>query len=125
MIYWVRKNGVPVFLKQENGWTYGALVNHIWSFAGEDVRADVSRTFIQPFVTYTFKTHTTVALNTESAYDWEREQWTIPLNLAVKQLVKIGGAPVQFELGGRYYAEAPDNGPEWGMRFNITLMFPE
>lgn len=25
-----------VVLKQQHGWTYGALVNHIWSFAGED-----------------------------------------------------------------------------------------
>ena len=24
-----------VVLKQQNGWTYGALVNHIWSFAGD------------------------------------------------------------------------------------------
>src|SRR5688572_7990565 len=39
-----------VALKQTaNGWTYGALANHVWSFAGDDERADVSSTFLQPF----------------------------------------------------------------------------
>src|SRR5262245_26376174 len=39
-----------VVLKQsEGGHTMGVLVNHIESFAGDDDRADVSNTFIQPF----------------------------------------------------------------------------
>jgi len=47
-----------VVLKQEHGWTYGALANHIWSFAGDDSRADVNATFLQPFLSYTTKTYT-------------------------------------------------------------------
>jgi hypothetical protein len=31
-----------VVLKQSNGWTRGVLANHIWSFAGDDDRADVN-----------------------------------------------------------------------------------
>lgn len=53
-----------VALKQAGPWTYGALVNHIESFAGYDDRADISATFIQPFLTYITKTKTTFALNT-------------------------------------------------------------
>ena len=114
-----------VLLKQEKGWTYGVLANHIWSFAGESGRADVNATFLQPFVSYTTKTFTTFGLNTESTYDWENSQWTVPLNLTVAQLLKIGGQPVQFTLGVKYYAEKPDNGPEWGLRFAITFLFPK
>jgi hypothetical protein len=113
-----------VVLKQVNGWTYGALANHIWSFAGEDERQDVNATFIQPFLAYTTKTQTTFTLNSESTYDWEEEQWTVPLNLTVSQLVKFGKMPVQLQFGGRYYAESPDNGPEWGLRAGITFLFP-
>ena len=29
-----------VLLKQQGPWTYGALVNHIWSVAGDDSRSD-------------------------------------------------------------------------------------
>jgi hypothetical protein len=57
-------------LKQTGGWTYGLLFNHIWSYAGEDDRAYVSSTFLQPFISYTTKTKTTFGVNTESTYDW-------------------------------------------------------
>lgn len=114
-----------VLLKQENGWTYGALVNHIWSVVGNDNRQDVSSTFLQPFLTYTTKSHTTFVLNTESTYDWKNEQWTVPINLMVAQLVKIGDAPVQFQLGAKYYADGPTGAPDWGIRFAVILLFPK
>jgi len=114
-----------VALKQQKGWTYGALANHVWSFAGDDSRADVNRTFLQPFVSYTTKTFTTLTLNTESAYDWERSQWTVPLNGMVSQLLKVGKQPIQLSLGARYYAEKPSDGPEWGLRFAVTFLFPK
>jgi hypothetical protein len=113
-----------VFLKQQNGWSYGMLTNHIWSYAGEDARQDVSATLLQPFLTYTTGMHTTLSLNTESSYDWENSQWNVPINLGIAQLLKIGGSPVQFQLGGRYYAETPANGPEWGLRFTVTFLWP-
>jgi len=112
-------------LKQENGWTYGALFNHIWSYAGQGSNPDVNATFMQPFVSFTTKKFTTYTLNTESTYDWDNSQWTVPVNFMVAQLVKIGGKPVQFSLGARYYAEKPDGGPDWGMRFAVTFLFPK
>jgi len=113
-----------VLLKQQSGWTYGMLANHIWSVTGDSDRADVSATFLQPFLSYTTKTFTTFILNTETTYDWENEQGTVPLNWMVQQLVKIGKQPVAFQLGARYYAEKPAGGPDWGLRFAITLLFP-
>ncbi len=114
-----------VVLKQQNGWTYGALVNHVWSFAGENGRADVNATYLQPFVSYTLKRAMTFTLNTESTYDWENEQWTAPLNLMVQQLVKIGKQPVALTVGGRYYADKPEGGPDWGLRLAVILLFPK
>ena len=114
-----------VLLKQQKGWTYGVLANHIWSFAGESGRAEVNATFLQPFVSFTTKQSTTFSLNTESTYDWSNSQWTVPLNVMVSQLVRIGKQPVQFGLGARYYAEGPSGGPDWGLRFVVTLLFPK
>jgi hypothetical protein len=114
-----------VVLKQTNGWTYGLLGNHLWSFAGEDSRAEVNATFLQPFLSYTTKSSTTFTLNTESTYDWDAEQWTVPVNAMVSQLVKIGNQPVSFAFGYRNYVEAPTGGPEWGLRFVVTLLFPK
>lgn len=112
-------------LRQTKGWTYGVLANHLWSYAGDGDRAEVNATFIQPFVSFTTKTHTTLAFNTESTYDWSREQWTVPLNLTVAQLFKVSGKPLQFTIGGRYYVETPEGGPEWGMRAVLTFLFPK
>jgi hypothetical protein len=112
-------------LKQQHGWTYGVLANHIWSYAGADDRGDVNATFLQPFLTYTWPTATTLGVNTESTYDWTQSQWTVPLNLFASQVVRFGRQPVQFTIGGRYYAESPDGGPEWGARFVVTLLFPK
>jgi len=113
-----------VVLKQQNGWTYGALANHIWSFAGDSGRADVSATYLQPFVSYTTKTSTTFTLNTESTYDWTNNQWTVPLNFMIQQIVKIGDQPIALTAGARYYADKPEGGPDWGLRFAVIFLFP-
>jgi hypothetical protein len=114
-----------VVLKQEHGFTYGMLLNQFTSFAGNESRQDVNYLFLQPFLAYTLKTHTTLAVNSESVYNWENQQWTVPINASVKQLVKFGKQPVQFELGYRYYAQRPAGGPDWGLRFTVTLLFPK
>lgn len=113
-----------LLLKQQGGWTYGVLVNHIWDYAGDEHRNYVSSTLIQPFLSYTTKTHTTFGINTESTYDWHNDQWTVPINLSVSQLTKIGKMPVQFSLGAKAYAEGPSGAPEWGIRFVVTPLFP-
>jgi hypothetical protein len=80
---------------------------------------------MQPVLSYTTKTFTTFGLNTESTYDWKHEQWTVPINVTVSQLVKLGPQPIQLSLGGRYYAERPRGGPDWGIRFTVTFLFPK
>lgn len=114
-----------VALRQEGAWTYGALVNHLWSFAGDDARNEVNGTFIQPFISYITPAKTTYTLNLENSYNWDQSQWTIPINVIVSQLFTMGSQPAQAFVGGRYYAEAPQGGPEWGIRAGIVLLFPK
>lgn len=115
-----------VVLKQTGPWTVGFLGNHVWSFAGEDDRTDINASYMQPFLAYVTKTHTTFNLNTESVYDWEAEQWSVPINFQVSQLLKIGGQPISVGAGVRYWAESPDAGPEdWGARLSLTFLFPK
>jgi hypothetical protein len=115
-----------VVLKQSGPWTVGLLAGHIWSVAGDDSRNDVSATTMQPFFSYTTKMHTTVGAYTESVYDWKGEQWQVPLIVQAGQLFKIGPQIMQLAVAGKYWAEAPDNGPEgWGLRLQLTLLFPK
>ena len=114
-----------VVLKQKSGFTYGLLFNHIWSLTGNSERDNVSATFLQPFLSYTTKTYTTFGVSTESTYDWNHSQWTVPINVTIAQLLKIGGMPLQLTLGYRYYAEKPVGGANWGLRFVLTFLFPK
>ncbi len=115
-----------VVLRQSGSWTYGALANHIESIAGESTRADISATFLQPFVSYITPKQMTFSLNLESTYDWEGSQWSVPINLGVTQLLKIGSQLVQVGGGIRYWASSPDAGPEdWGFRLNFVMLFPK
>jgi hypothetical protein len=111
-----------VALQQQKGWTYGVLANHVWSYAGWGDQ-NVSSTFLQPFVGFTTKTFTTFMVNSESTYDWEEHQWSVPLNFMLNQMLKVGKQPIQLQLGYRYYAEGPSGGPDWGLRFTLFLFF--
>lgn len=115
-----------VALKQDGPWTYGVLANHIWSFSGNDDRNDISNTFLQPFLSYTTPDAWTFGLNTESTYDWKAKEWSVPINLTISKLVKIDDQPISLTAGVRYWATAPDNGPEGlGVRLGLTFLFPK
>ena len=114
-----------VGLVQSGPWTYGALANHLWSFAGDDRRADVNATFLQPFMSYTTPDAFTFTLQTETTYDWESEEWQVPVNFIVSKLTTIGQQPVSFAVGIKYNVESMSGGPEgWGARFATTFLFP-
>jgi hypothetical protein len=107
------------------GWTYGALANHIASFAGDEQRADINATFLQPFVAKRIGPGRTVSMNVESTYDWERDAWSAPVNLGISQILPIGKQLVSLQLGGAYYVEAPQGAPEWGARLTVTFLYPK
>jgi hypothetical protein len=114
-----------VALRQDGPFTYGILANQLWSFAGDDKRTSVNSMFLQPFVSYTFPTFTTVGISAESTYGWESHQTTIPINLTVTQILKIADQPISLQIGPRYYAENTPGGAQWGLRFTFTLLFPK
>lgn len=115
-----------VVLKQEASWTVGALANHIWSVAGKSDRPDVNATFLQPFISYSTPNAWTFTLDTESTYNWDADQWSVPINFQVSKLVKIGTQPMSISAGARYWAAAPENGPNgWGARVGLTFLFPK
>jgi len=65
-------------------------------------------------------------LNTESIYNWETKEWTVPINFTVAQLFKVGTQIMQAGTGGRYWAEAIDgSADDWGLRFQLTFLFPK
>ena len=84
-------------------WTYGALVNHVWGIAdtGDVERADLSTTFLQPFLARHLRGAVTATIQSESTYNWEAdsgEEWTVPINVIVSKVTKLG--PFPFSVAG-------------------------
>jgi hypothetical protein len=111
-----------VALVQKNGWTVGSLVTQNWRVAGP---GDYNASYFQPFITHTFKTATSIGIDSESTYDWLSEDWTISFNNTYSQVIKIGKIPVQIGVALQYYAQSPVPGQQWGFRVNITPLLPE
>lgn len=60
-------------------------------------------------------------------YNWETEEWSVPINFMVSKLVKVGTQLISVQGGVRYWAVSDaDNSPEgWGARFALTFIFPK
>ncbi len=115
-----------ILLRMQDRWTYGGLTNHVWSFAGDSERSDISNTFVQPFVAYTTSSAWTASLQSETTYNWEAEQWAVPVNLAVAKLVYLGKLPVSLQAGAGYWLTAADSAAEgWRFRLQANFVFPK
>ena len=114
-----------IVLTQRGPWTVGSLGHHIWSFAGDRDRADLSFTFLQPFAAYTWPNAWTASVGSESNYNWKTEKWSVPANVAVSKVVRLGKLPVRFQAVVGYFVESPDEGPEgFRFRFQVNLVLP-
>src|SRR5947207_14159771 len=109
-----------VVLKQTGALTMGALMNQLWSVVIDEHRSRLRQMFVQPFLAYTTKTHTTFTLSSESTANWnassENGKWTVPVIFQISQILKIGKQPISIQIGGQYYADSPRYGPDWRVR---------
>jgi hypothetical protein len=103
-------------------------MNQLWSVVISEDRSSLSQMFVQPFIAYTTKTHTTFTVSSESTANWEATsddgKWTVPVIFQISQILKIGKQPISIQIGGKYYADSPRYGPNWGARLNFTLLYP-
>lgn len=114
-----------VVLKQMGPWTVGGLVNHIWSFAGDGGRNDISATFLNPFFSHTSKSAFTYGASADITYDWNSDSVVIPVTVSASQLTKIGGQLVTFGAGLRYYVATTESSPHgFAGRVAATFLFP-
>lgn len=113
-----------LILKLQGQWTYGALVNHMWSFAGDGLN-DVNATFFQPFATYATKTGSSYTLASENTQNWNNDFFGGFIGAYYAKVLKIKNQSVQLGGGPKvYYGNNPFN-PDWGIRVNLILLFPK
>jgi hypothetical protein len=118
-----------VALTMQGAWVIGGLLNNVWSFGG-DARNRYNAMTFQPFVNYNLPQSpgTYLSFSPIVTAHWEAESgdaWTVPLGLAVGQVLPIGTQPVNIQLGAYYNVIRPDIGPEWQVRFQVAFLFPK
>ena len=115
-----------LILKQAKGWTYGALVNQIWSVAGDEERTDVNQLFLQPFLVYNWKTGAGVGFNAEITQNWEGDTTTAFLHPTISGVTRLGTQIVSLLIGPRLQVAGADGSrSDFGVRAQVTLVFPK
>jgi hypothetical protein len=117
-----------VVLAQPGKWTLGALVNNVWSFAGQSSRADVNQMVFQYFINYNLKHGYYITWQPTLTANWEATnggRWVVPFGGGVGRIMKLGFQPVS--LTAQVYGNAvhPAGASPWGLRLQISFLFPK
>lgn len=115
--------GPEMFLgvKKDYG-VFGIFPSQLWDVSGP---TPVNLTTIQPVVVFLPGNAWGVGSSPIMSYDWNAEQWTIPLQLVASKTIKAGDIPLRLSLEVNYYLDKPGSlGQEWMVAFNITPVLP-
>jgi hypothetical protein len=117
-----------VALMQPGPWTIGALVNNIWSIAGPSDRADVKQMLLQYFINYNLKKGWSISMSPTITANWQASSgnvWTVPVGGGVGRVFRLGYQPMNASVAFFGNVAHPVSGSPWGMRLQISLLFPK
>jgi hypothetical protein len=108
-------------------WVAGALVNNIWSFAGNSNRNSVSAFLLQPFINYNLRHGWYLVTAPIITANWraEGEQWLVPVGGGVGRLFRIGKQPINASLQAYANVVKPDVFGDVTIRAQIQFLFPK
>ena len=117
-----------VVLWQPMWGTFGGLVRQLWSFAGDDNRADVNQFLIEPFINYNLEGGWYLIIDSIITANWDApsgQKWTVPLGGGAGKLFTIGKQPINARVEAYYMVERPDNAPDWQVIGTFVFLFPK
>jgi hypothetical protein len=124
-----RKTGLgptAVILRQSKGFTFGALMNQIWSVAGDEDMPDVNQFYALPFLSYNWKSGAGLGAAMDYTCYWDENTTVAFVNLTASAVSRIGKQTVQFAAGPRIQvAGNQNNQAEFGIRTAFVLLFPK
>ena len=117
-----------VALVMPGQWVVGALLNNVWSFAGEEDKPDVNFFTLQPFINYNLPESYYFTFSPIITANWEApsgNQWTVPLGLGFGKLIKVGGKlPLNLNASYYYNVVTPDGGAASQLRIQAAVLLP-
>ena len=87
----------------------------------------VNQMFLQPFATLQMHHAVSVTFTSEETYYWKAptdQRSTIPIQVFLAKVTRLGPFPFQVEVGGGYFIARPDGAPHWMARLNFILILP-
>ena len=111
--------GSVVALKMDGAWMYGALVTQAYSSSGS-LGEDFSVATVQSWVDYTTAGGITYELMTEATYDWQQEEWAVPLSFTVNKYMMVGNQPLIVGAGVEHWVKTTETSLE-GTSLNVSL----
>jgi len=104
--------------------TIGFLLQHWWSYAGDDDRPDTSQTDIKYIARYSLPRAWSIGFGPTISIDWEadsNDKWTVPVGLGVTKMVRFGKMPFKLIAEVNYSVVRPDTyGTEWKFIFRVA-----
>jgi hypothetical protein len=117
-----------VVLAQPGDWTFGALINNTWSFAGKSDRDNVNHMLLNLFIVRQLGDGWYVNSAPIITADWtadSEDRWIVPLGAGGGKLILIGGKlPLNLQTQLYYNVVRPDFGPEWQWRVQAQILLP-
>ena len=101
----------------------GALLFHMWSFAGSSQRPDFSYSYFQPIMVYSISHGWGLGLTSEIGLEWKTRITNGAIIFTAQKLVKIGKQFINFVLGPKLFF-GNFNTPGFGFRASLNLLLP-
>lgn len=117
-----------VALTMPTPWVIGALVNNVWSFAGDSSRSDVNQLLFQYFINYNLPGGWYITSAPIITANWEADSsntWTVPFGGGVGNVFHVGKQPMNASMQAFYNVETPEFGPDWTLRIQLQFLFPK
>ena len=113
-----------IYLGGPGDFIAGGLIQHWWSFAGPgDI--DVNLTDIQYVLRYRFTELSSIGFGPNIQYDWDADDWSIPVGGGLDFTTKIGEMPVRLAFEVFYYVdEFQGFENQYGFRLLFTPVIP-
>jgi len=113
-----------VFLATPGHWVIGVLANNVWSIAGDTA----NNLLVQYFVNFNLPEGWYLTSSPIITADWEASpgnKWLVPFGGGLGKIFRIAKLPFNGGVSAFYNAVKPDVGPEWTLRIQLALLFPE
>ena len=118
-----------VLLAQPGEWTFGALINNTWSFAGNSDRDNVNHMLLNLFIVRQLGKGWYLNSAPIITADWTaraEDRWIVPLGAGGGKVIVVGGKlPLNLQTQLYYNVVRPDFGPQWQWRVQLQIFLPK